>query len=51
MPVNECVLNTLDILSDLKGPKENIRHYGWCTGNILGPPHHKTPTAVITNKI
>ena len=40
-----------NILSDLKGPKENII----CTmddvrGDFLGPPHGTAPAAVIANK-
>ena len=46
-------MNTLNIFTDLKGPKnKNII----CTlddvrGDFLGPPHDTTPAAVIASKI
>ena len=52
MFLNVSGLNTLNIFTDLKGPKnENII----CTlddvrGDFLGPPHGTTPAAVIQIK-
>ena len=51
MILNVGVL-TLNIFTDLKGPKLNII----CTmddvrGDFLGPPHGTTPAAVKANKI
>ena len=44
--------NTLNILPDLKGPKEIIQSALWMVvrGYILRPPHGTTPAAVIANK-
>ena len=44
--------NTLNILADLKGAKENI-FCSWddVQGDFLGPPHDTTSAAVIANKI
>ena len=52
MFLNISVLNTLDILTDFKAPKENkICTLDDVRGDFLGPPHGTTPAAVIANKI
>ena len=40
-------MNTLNIFTDIKGPKAKYI----VRGDLLGPPHGTTPAAVIANKI
>ena len=45
------ILKSQNIPTDLKGPKVKYNlHYGDVRGDILRPPHDKTPASVIANK-